>query len=123
MTFLHIIILGIIEGITEFIPVSSTAHLLLSSTLLGLPSSSFMGTFLVAIQSGAILAAVVYFWKTIWGNIELFPKIIVGFIPTGIAGILLYPLIKPLFSTTSVIAYALIIGGVILLFIRPLNNT
>ena len=112
------IILGIVEGLTEFIPVSSTAHLLLAGKLITFPQT-LLEVLSISIQTGAILAAVWYFWNTVWSNLSLIPKVIVGFIPTAIAGVLLYPLIKPLLASTTVIALALIIGGIILLFIKP----
>jgi len=121
LLILKTIILGIVEGLTEFIPVSSTAHLLLTGTIITLPSH-LLEVLSISIQAGAILAAVWYFWNTIWSNITLIPKVIVGFIPTAIAGVVLYPIIKPLLSSTAVIAWALIIGGVILILIRP-NDT
>ncbi len=113
------IFLGIVEGLTEFAPVSSTAHILISGKLVGIGSSEFFTVFTVAIQSGAILAAVVYFWKTIWGNLSLIPKVIVGFIPTAIAGLLLSSFLSKIFESTHIIAYALIAGGIIFLFLKP----
>jgi undecaprenyl-diphosphatase len=115
---LQIIFLGIIEGLTEFIPVSSTAHLLLAGKIITLPQS-FLEIVSISIQTGAIMAAAVFFWKKVWGNLSLVPKIIIGFLPTAIAGVLLYPYIKPLFSNTLVLALALILGGVALILIKP----
>lgn len=120
---LHTFILGIVEGLTEFIPVSSTAHLLLTGTVLGMPHDQFLEAFSICIQSGAILAAVFYFWKVIWKHTDLIWKVAVGFIPTGIAGLLLYPLIKSFLGSTTVIGAALIIGGVGLLLIKPVDDT
>lgn len=118
MSIIHSIILSIVEGLTEFVPVSSTAHILLAAKALRIPSSPFLETFTVAIQSGAILAAVWFFWKTIWKNLSLIPKVIVAFIPTGIAGVFLYPLIKPLFDRPIVMAIALIAAGAWLLVLK-----
>ncbi len=112
------IILGIVEGLTEFIPVSSTAHLLLVGKAISIPQN-LNETLSISIQAGAILAAIVYFWKTICGNLSLIPKIILGFIPTALAGVFLYPYIKPLFGNTAIIAYALILGGIALILIKP----
>jgi undecaprenyl-diphosphatase len=120
--FINTIILGIIEGFTEFIPVSSTAHLLLTGNILGMSSGAFLEALSISIQSGAILAAVYYFWNTVWKNKTLIPKVIVGFIPTGIAGLLLYPIIKGFFESTTTIALALIIGGIIFLFLRTTDT-
>lgn len=116
------IILGIIEGLTEFIPVSSTAHLLLAEKVLGIVDSPFSQAFAICIQSGAILAAVWYFWNTVWSNRSIILKIIVGFIPTGIVGVLLYPLIKSFLSSNLIIALALIIGGIFLIAISPIES-
>jgi len=118
----HTIILSIVEGITEFIPVSSTAHLLLTGQLLGVQSGPFLETFSICIQSGAILAAVWYFWKIIWKHTHLIWKVAIAFIPTAIIGITLYPLIKTLFVSTAIIGSALIIGGAGLLLIKPVDT-
>ncbi len=113
------IFLGIIEGITEFIPVSSTAHLLLAGQMTGLTNGPFLEALSISIQSGAILAAVWYFWNTVWKQRTLIPKVIVAFLPTALVGLLLYPYIKTLFSSTLVIAFALILGGIGLILIKP----
>ncbi len=123
LTFLTTIILGIVEGLTEFAPVSSTAHILLSGKLLGIQSSAFFEVFSIAIQSGSILAAVIYFWKTVLKNLSLIPKVIMGFIPTAIAGLLLHGVISKLFQSTWIIGTALIIGGVILILLKPIDTT
>ncbi len=119
---LKTLILGIVEGLTEFIPVSSTAHLLLTGTILGIPQGQFLEAVSICIQSGAIMAAVFYFWKTVMKHKELIGKVIVGFIPTGIAGLLLYPLIKSFLGNSAIIGVALIIGGVGLLLIKPIDE-
>lgn len=116
------IILGIVEGLTEFIPVSSTAHLLLVGKIITIPEN-LNEVLSISIQSGAILAAVVYFWKTVLNNLSLIPKIILGFIPTALAGVFLYPYIKSLFGNTAIIAYALILGGIALVLIKPKDTT
>lgn len=119
---LHTLILGIVEGLTEFIPVSSTAHLLLIGHILGMPQDAFLEALSICIQSGAILAAVFYFWSVVWKQKSLICKVLVGFIPTGIIGITLYPFIKELLGSTAVIGIALIIGGVGLLLIKPVDD-
>lgn len=122
LNFLTTIVLGIVEGLTEFAPVSSTAHILISGKILGIQSSVFFEVFTIAIQSGAILAAVIYFWKTIWSNLSLIPKVIVAFIPTAIAGLLLHGVISKLFQSTWIIGVALIVGGVILILLKPIDK-
>jgi undecaprenyl-diphosphatase len=119
----HTIILGIVEGLTEFIPVSSTAHILLTSHLLGITQTQFIEALSICIQSGAILAVVWFFWKTVLQNTSLIGKVIVAFIPTGIIGVTLYPLIKTLLGSTAVIGAALIVGGAGLLLIKPIDDS
>lgn len=119
ITFFTAIILGVVEGLTEFAPISSTAHILISGKVLGLPSSDFFTVFTIAIQSGAILAAIVFFWKTVLKNLSLIPKVILGFIPTAIVGLLIHSYISTIFEYTWIIALMLILGGVILLFLKP----
>lgn len=119
---IHTIILGIVEGLTEFIPVSSTAHLLLTGHLLGMPQDQFLEALSICIQSGAIAAVIYYFWQLIWKHTALIPKIIVGFIPTAIAGLTLYPLIKNIFDNVAIIGTALVIGGIGLLLIKPVDK-
>ncbi len=116
------VILGVVEGLTEFAPVSSTAHILLSGNLLKIASSEFFNVFTVAIQSGAILAAVFFFFRTISKNLSLVPKIIVGFIPTAILGILIQPFLSKIFANTYIIGITLIVGGIIFLFIKPIEE-
>ncbi len=116
------IILGIVEGLTEFIPVSSTAHLLLAGKIGGIASGNFIEALSICVQSGAILAAVFYFWHLVWNNKSLIWKVVVGFIPTGVAGILLYPIVKDFLGSTAIIGSALIIGGVGLLLIKPVDD-
>ncbi len=123
MEIIKTIILGIIEGLTEFIPVSSTAHLLLAQKLLGITDSPFSEAFAICIQSGAILAAIFYFWNVVWDNLSLVLKIIVGFLPTGIIGLALYPFIKGFLSNNMIIAFALIIGGILLIAISGISKT
>lgn len=118
LLILQAVILGVIEGLTEFIPVSSTAHLLIAGHLIRFADTALLGTLSIAIQSGAILAAVYFFWHTVWHHKHLIGKVVLAFLPTGIAGVLLYPIIKPLFENNLTIALALIIGGAALLFIR-----
>ncbi len=115
--------MGIIEGLTEFIPVSSTAHLLLSERILGIADSNFWQAFTICIQCGAIAAAIIYFWNIVWQNRSLIGKVIVGFIPTGIVGLLLYPLIKNFLANNTIIGIALIIGGVLLITLSPVDAT
>lgn len=116
MTILHAIILGIVEGVTEFLPVSSTGHLILTANILGIAESDFLKSFEIAIQFGAILAVVVLYFKRLITDFKTWKKIIIAFIPTAIVGVLLYKIIKEfLFSSTAVIVWSLFLGGVALI--------
>jgi undecaprenyl-diphosphatase len=117
MTILHGLILGIIEGLTEFLPISSTAHLVLASEWLRIPSTDFLKTFEISIQLGAILAVVVLYWKKIWSSWDLIGKIITAFIPTAIIGLIFYKIVKNyLLDNNYIIAAALLIGGIIIIW-------
>jgi undecaprenyl-diphosphatase len=116
MNLLDVIILSIIEGITEFLPISSTGHLVLASRLLGVPQTEFVKTFEIVIQLGAILAAVVLYAKTVLQNKVLFSKIAVAFFPSAIVGFTFYKLIKGfLIGNEWITIAALIIGGIALI--------
>ena len=123
-------LLGVLEGLTEFIPVSSTGHLLLLGHFLGFDSAG--NTFEVVIQIGAVLALVVLFFQRLWGAVatagsdpasrRFILSIIIAAIPAVLLGVLMHDLIKTvLFETPMLIAVMLVIGGVILLFVDRLN--
>ena len=115
MTILDSIILGIVEGITEFLPVSSTGHLILASNLLSIPPSNFLTSFEIAIQLGAIGAVVFLYWRSFF-DLKLLKKIIVAFLPTVAVGFLLYPFIKSyLLGNSMIVVASLALGGVILI--------
>ncbi len=116
MNFLQAIILGIVEGVTEFLPISSTGHLILTTDLLNIPSTEFVKSFTVLIQSGAILAVVLLYWKKLLSHKSLLLKILTAFIPTAIIGFLLYSFIKQfLLGNTAVVLWALFLGGILLI--------
>jgi undecaprenyl-diphosphatase len=115
MSFFHAFILGIVEGITEFLPISSTAHMVLTSHLLGLDESAFVKSFEIIVQLGAILAVVVLYWRTLldW---NLLLKTAVAFIPTGIIGLTVYKAVKSLLlGNVAVVLGALLVGGIVLI--------
>jgi len=117
MNFLHTIILGIIEGITEFLPISSTAHLEIVQNILGIPTTDFIKSFEIAIQLGAIGAVLVLYWRKLFSSWPYFRNIAIAFIPTGIIGFLLYKIIKSfLLGNIFIAAIMLVIGGVIIIF-------
>src|SRR6478609_2180631 len=117
MSILESIILAIVEGLTEFLPVSSTGHMIIASSLMGIASSPFTKMFTVAIQLGAILAVVVLYWKRFFQSFDFYLKLLVAFIPAAIFGLLFNDKIDELLERVDVVGYTLIIGGVIFLFI------
>lgn len=115
MNFLDATILGVVEGITEFLPISSTGHLILTNTILGIPETDFVKTFEIAIQSGAIAAVLVMYWRRFL-EIDTIKKLIIGFIPTGIIGLALYKIVKTyLLGNSMVVVAALATGGIALI--------
>ena len=115
MSFLETIILGIVEGFTEFLPVSSTGHLILSSHLLKLEQSDFLKSCEIAIQLGAILSVMVLYFKRFLLNTEVIKRIAVAFLPTAIVGFTLYGFIKNvLLGSELTVLWALLLGGVAL---------
>jgi len=115
MTYLHTLILGIIEGVSEFLPISSTGHLILASDLLHLKQTDFQKSFEIAIQLGAILSVVVLYWRALLVNYEILKKVITAFIPTAILGFIFYKIIKRvLLGSNTVVLYSLLIGGIFL---------
>jgi undecaprenyl-diphosphatase len=124
MNTIQAIIFGIVEGITEFLPISSTAHLDITRLLLNIPATDFIKSFEITIQLGAILAVVFLYHKKIFNfsrteyGIPIFWKnIIIAFIPTGIIGFILYQLIKDyLLSNTLLMAITLLLGGIFIIF-------
>ncbi|MBU0750401.1 undecaprenyl-diphosphate phosphatase [Patescibacteria group bacterium] len=122
MTIFDAAILGVVEGITEFLPISSTGHLILVSKLLQLPSTEFLSSFEIAIQLGAILAVVLLFWRSFL-NIEMLKRIIVAFIPTAVIGLALYSIVKTyLLDNVYVVLGALFFGGVLLLIFEHFHT-
>ncbi len=117
MTTFEAIILGIIEGLTEFLPISSTGHMIIGTSILGIQPDPFVKMFIVNIQFGAILSVVVLYWKKFFQSIDFYYKLIVAFIPAAIIGLLLDKYIDELMGSVEAVALALLIGGIVLLFI------
>ncbi len=116
MNIFHTIIIGAVEGITEFLPVSSTAHMDIARHLLSIVATDFVKSFEIIIQLGAILAVLVLYWKRVFINPKYLIKIMIAFVPTGVIGFILYKLIKSfLLGNIWVEGVALLIGGVIIL--------
>lgn len=117
MSIIQAIILAIIEGITEFLPVSSTGHMIIGSSLMGIQSNDFVKLYTVVIQLGAILSVIVLYWKRFFQSLDFYFKLLVAFIPSVIAGLAFSDKIDELLESPQTVAIALVIGGVILLFI------
>lgn len=117
MTIFQAIILAIIEGLTEFIPVSSTGHMILGSSLMGIESDSFVKLFTIAIQLGAILSVIVLYFKRFFQSFGFYFKLLVAFLPAVFFGLILSDRIDQLLESPLGVAIALFIGGIILLFV------
>lgn len=116
MDILHSLIFGIIEGVTEFLPISSTAHMVLAAKVMQVSQTEFVKSFEIVIQFGAILSVIVLYWKRFVVDMESLKRVLSAFVPTAIIGFLLYKIIKSyLISNESVIVWALLIGGLILI--------
>lgn len=124
MTFFDAVVISIVEGITEFIPISSTGHMIITGKLLNTPQDEFTKMFTIAIQLGAILAVVVLYydkfflpkngWKKQW---EFYTKLIAGVVPALILGFLFADKIDELLESTQTVAISLLLGGIVLVFI------
>ncbi|MFZ2199349.1 MAG: undecaprenyl-diphosphate phosphatase [Microgenomates group bacterium] len=122
MNYFHALILGIIEGLTEFLPVSSTFHLIITSKILGLASSDFIKMFEVVIQSGAIFALVFIYLKTLFSNKKLFINVMSSFVPTAIVGFVLHKIIKTIFFESNILMLGMFVGiGLLFLLVEKLN--
>ncbi|MHB1086871.1 MAG: undecaprenyl-diphosphatase UppP [Minisyncoccota bacterium] len=122
MDILQAALLGVIEGITEFLPISSTGHLILASELLNIPSSDFLKSFEISIQFGAILSVVALYWRLLL-SIETLKKLAVGFVPTGIIGLAVYPFLKSyLLDSPLIVLASLFLGGIVLIVFELLYS-
>ena len=122
MNIIHVIILAIIEGLTEFLPVSSTGHMVIASSLMGISKDEFVKLFEVVIQLGAILAVVVLYFKRFVQSVDFYIKLVIGVIPAVILGLLLKKHIDKLLESPLVVAIAFVVGGIILLFVDDWFN-
>lgn len=119
MSILQAIILGIVEGITEFLPVSSTGHMIVVSSWMGIDKADFTKLFEIVVQLGAILAVVVLYWRKFFdfSRLDFYKKIIIGVIPALILGYLFSDQIDRFLESPLVVGVSLLVGGVILLFV------
>ncbi len=117
MSILQTIIIAIVEGITEFLPVSSTGHMIIAQKILAVESSEFVKAFTVNIQFGAILSVLVLYWKRFFQTFDFYWKLFIAFIPAAIIGFLASDYIDSLLENVVVVAIMLVLGGVLMLFV------
>ncbi len=122
MNIIHVIVLAIIEGITEFLPISSTGHMIIASSVMGIQSNDFVKLFTVAIQLGAILSVVVLYFKRFFQSLNFYYKLFVAFIPAAVFGLLFSKKIDQLMESALTVGITLFIGGIILLFVDKWFN-
>ncbi len=120
MSVFEAIVLGIVEGLTEFLPVSSTGHMIIVSSWLGIAADPFVKTFTVAIQLGAIVSVLVLYGRRFFQSIDFYVKLFIAFIPAAVIGFLLNDFIDQLLESVQVVAVMLILGGIVFLFIDKL---
>lgn len=141
MSIIEAIIIAIVEGLTEFLPVSSTGHMIIAQSLLGIESSEFVKAFTVIIQFGAILSVIVLYWKrffrlnkdipesakgsflkTLFYKYDFYWKLLAGFIPAAVLGLIFNKKIDELLESVQVVAVMLVLGGVLMLFVDKWFN-
>lgn len=116
MTYLEALIIAVIEGLTEFLPISSTGHMMLGTAILGIEPTPFVKLFTVAIQLGAILSVIVLYFKRFFKSVGFYFKLLAAFVPAAIAGVLLGDQIDAALENLWGVAIALLLGGVVLVF-------
>lgn len=117
MTYLQAFIIAVIEGLTEFLPVSSTGHMMITTAILGMEITPFVKLFTVAIQLGAILSVVVLYFRRFFRSLGFYRKLLIAFLPSAVAGLLLGDWIDAQLENVFGVAVALFVGGIILLFV------
>jgi undecaprenyl-diphosphatase len=119
MNYIQALILGIIEGITEFLPVSSTGHMIVGSSIMGIDKDDFVKLFEIVIQLGAIISVIVVYWRKFFplNHWKFYLKLIIAVIPALILGALFSNKIDDFLESSSIVALTLIVGGIILIFI------
>ena len=122
MSIIHTIILAIVEGLTEFLPVSSTGHMIIAQKLLAINSTEFVKAFTVNIQFGAILSVVVLYWKRFFQTLDFYLKLIIAVLPALVLGFLFSEKIDALLENVAVVAVMLVLGGVLMLFVDKWFN-
>lgn len=122
MTIIEAIVIAVVEGITEFLPISSTGHMIITEALLGMNIDEFTKAFTVNIQFGAILSVVVLYWKRFLQSWTFYQKLFVAFLPAAVIGLLASDFIDSLLENVLVVAITMFVGGVLLLFVDKWFN-
>lgn len=122
MTLIETLVLAIVEGLTEFLPVSSTGHLIIATALLGIEPTAFVKLFTVAIQLGTILSVVFLYYKRFFRSWSFYFKLFVAFLPAAFFGLLLSDVIDNMLESPMTVAVTLVIGGIVLLFVDKWFN-
>jgi len=122
MNLIQTIILAVIEGLTEFLPVSSTGHMIIASSFMGIATDPFVKLFTIVIQLGAILSVVVLYFKRFFQTLDFYLKLFIAFIPAIIFGFLLSDKIDELMESPLTVGITLVVGGIILLFVDKWFN-
>lgn len=123
MEYFHALIFAVVEGITEFLPVSSTGHLVLTAKLLGIPQTEFVKSFEIIIQLGSILAVIFLYWRKLLVERKVWKPILIAYLPTAILGFTLYKVIKGyLIGNEMITVIALFVGGIILIVLELLHK-
>lgn len=117
MSVIEAIILAVIEGLTEFLPISSTGHMIIASSIMGINELDFTKIFTVNIQFGAILSVVVLYWKRFFTSLDIYFKLFMAFIPAAVIGLLLSDYIDMMLENVIVVAISLLLGGIVLIFV------
>lgn len=114
MTFIQALILAFVEGLTEYLPISSTGHIILTSWAMGINQHEFVKDYTVMVQFGAILAVLVLYWRRFALNVKIYPQVLVAFIPAAIVGLAVKKQIDRLLGSVWVVGWAILIGGILL---------
>jgi undecaprenyl-diphosphatase len=122
MTLLQAIIIAIVEGLTEFLPISSTGHMIIVQHLLGAPNDDFTKIFIITTQFAAILSVVILYWKRFFQSLDFYFKLFVAFLPAVVLGLLLEEKIDALLESVTVVAVTLFLGGFVLILIDKYLN-
>lgn len=124
MTFFEAIIISIVQGLTEFLPISSTGHMIITESLLGLKSSEFTSLFAVSIHFGTVLSVIILYWKRFFHALTLYYKLFIAFLPAAVFGFLLDDYISSTLGNVVIVAVSLLVGGIVLLFVdKWFNNS